>query len=251
MDAPRASAWAHHVRQALRLLRARRTRIKPFRCPLCGPSLLVQLDKHELAIRCARCGATPIAMSIASVLGAQIPNLGAAAVHELSARGPLHRFLQRKAASLVSSQYVEGEVPGSDVGGVRVEDVQRLTFPSSSFDVCTSTEVFEHVPNDRQAFAEILRVLRPRGVLLFTVPITLNANTRERAAIVDGTLVHLLPPEYHRDPAGGQSPVLAFRDYGVDIVVRLNEAGFSKAEMIYPAGMSWFGCRRPVILARK
>ena len=247
----RGNSWVHRVRQALSLLRGDRTRIKPFRCPLCGPSLLVQLDKNEISIRCGRCGATPIAMSIASVLSAQIPNLGAAAVYELSARGPLHRFLQREAASLVSSQYVEGEVPGSDVGGVRVEDVQCLTFPSSSFDVCTSTEVFEHVPNDRQAFTEILRVLRPGGVLLFTVPITLNANTRERATIVDGALVHLLPPEYHRDPAAGHSPVLAFRDYGVDIVARLNEAGFSQAEIMTPAGMSWFGYGRPVILARK
>ena len=241
----------HRVRQALRLLRVHRLKIKPFRCPLCGPSILVQLDRSEIAIRCGRCGATPIAMSIASVLRNEIPDLGTAAVYELSARGPLHGFLQRTAASLVSSQYVAGEVPGSEVSGVRVEDVQRLTFPASCFDVCTSTEVFEHVPDDRRAFAEIHRVLRPGGVLLFTVPLMLDANTRERAAIVDGTLVHFLAPEYHRDPADGHGPVLAFRDYGVDIVGRLQEAGFSQARIVNPAGVTWFGYRRPVIWAGK
>jgi SAM-dependent methyltransferase len=190
-------------------------------------------------------------MSIASVLRSHVPGLHAAAVYELSARGPLHRFLRHQAASLVSSQYIAGEAPGSEVGGVRVEDVQCLTFPSASFDVCTSTEVFEHVPNDRRAFTEMLRVLRPGGVLLFTVPLALDANTLERAAIVDGALVHLLPPEYHRDPAAGQSKILAFRDYGVDIVKRLDEAGFSQAGIVKPAGASWFGFQRPVVLARK
>ena len=239
------------MRRAFALLRVQRMRVKPFRCPLCGPSLLIQLDTNEIAIRCARCGATPIAMSIASVLRSHVPGLHAAAVYELSARGPLHRFLRHQAASLVSSQYIAGEAPGSEVGGVRVEDVQCLTFPSASFDVCTSTEVFEHVPNDRRAFTEMLRVLRPGGVLLFTVPLALDANTLERAAIVDGALVHLLPPEYHRDPAAGQSKILAFRDYGVDIVKRLDEAGFSQAGIVKPAGASWFGFQRPVVLARK
>jgi SAM-dependent methyltransferase len=243
--------WGRRVRQALALVRARRTRIKPFHCPLCGPSLLVKLDTHEIAVRCARCGATPIAMSIASVIRARIAGLGTAAVYELSARGPLHRFLQREAASLSCSQYAEGAVPGSEIGGVRVEDVQGLTFAASSFDVCTSTEVFEHVPDDRRAFAEMLRVLRPGGVLVFTVPIDLDAKTRERAAIVDGTLVHRLPPEYHVDPAAGHNRVLAFRDYGGDIVSRLTEAGFAQAEVVNPDNVRWFGFRRPVIIARK
>lgn len=246
-----SNRWGRRVRQAFGLLRARRTRIKPFRCPLCGPSLLVQLDTDEIAVRCAKCGATPIAMSIASVIRAQIPNLGTAKVYELSARGPLHRFLQREASSLACSQYVEGKVPGSEVGGVRVEDVQCLTFGASSFDVCTSTEVFEHVPDDRRAFGEMHRVLRPGGVLVFTVPIALDAKTRERAIIADGTLVHRMPPEYHVDPATGHEPVLAFRDYGGDIVSRLTEAGFARAEIVNPDDVRWFGFRRPVILAHK
>ena len=242
--------WTTRAGRAIRLMHARDLRIKPFRCPLCGPSLLVQFASGEIAVRCGRCGATPIAMSIASVLVDRFANLSAANVYELSARGPLHRFLRRSAATLTSSQYVEGAVPGSEIDGIRVEDVQCLTFPSSSFDICTSTEVFEHVPDDRRAFAEIVRVLRARGVLLFTVPLTPDSGTRERAAIVDGELVHRLPPQYHRDPAAEHRPILAFRDYGADIVERLIAAGFSQAEIVTPA-VSWFGYRRPVILARK
>jgi ubiquinone/menaquinone biosynthesis C-methylase UbiE len=32
--------------------------------------------------------------------------------------------------------------------------VQRLSFADASFDLCTSTEVFEHVPDDRAGLRE-------------------------------------------------------------------------------------------------
>jgi SAM-dependent methyltransferase len=211
----------------------------------------VRLDENEIAVRCIKCGATPIAMSVASVLRARLPALNGATVYELSSRGALHRFLRRHAKALVSSQYVEGVVLGSEISGVRVEDVQQLTFPSNTFDVCTSTEVFEHVMDDRRGFRDVCRVLRQGGFLIFSVPIDLNAPTRERAKLVDGKVVHFETPEYHRDPYRTHEPVLAFRNYGFDIVAKLNEAGFSEAEIVHPMNPDWFGYLRPVVLARK
>jgi SAM-dependent methyltransferase len=243
-------AWPRRALAAVGALDLRKLRASAFRCPLCGPSLLVQLNDDEVAIRCARCGATPIAMSLACVLCACAPMLGEARVYELSARGAFHRFLRNRARSLVGSQYVAGAIPGSEVAGIRMEDVQRLTFPSCHFDICTSTEVFEHVPDDRKAFAEMWRVLKPGGLLFFTVPLDMHADTRERARMTDGALLHVLPPEYHRDPAFRERPVLAFRNYGKDIVARLIEAGFSQSWIRYP-DVSWFGYSRPVIVALK
>ena len=234
-----------------RMLNLRAAGVRPFRCPLCGPSVLVRLDAGELAVRCVRCGATPIAMSLASALRAYGPALNQAAIYELSARGAFHDFLRRNCRSLVVSQYVEGARCGSIVDGVRVEDVQRLTFPDASFDLCTSTEVFEHVPDDRRAFGEVLRVLKPAGLMLFTVPIDPNATTRERAALVDGRLVHFAPPEYHHDPASKLEPVLSFRDYGHDIVQRLLDAGFARAGIVRGPEAPWFGYERPVIAGWK
>jgi len=63
---------------------------------------------------------------------------------------------------------------------------------------------------------------------------------------------HLLTPVYHGDPIRGGAPILAFRDYGPDIVDRLLAAGFEAAWI--DAGASWsapFGFRRAVICARK
>jgi len=239
------------LRAGLSLLRLRHAAIRAFLCPLCGPSFLLKLDNNEIAVRCMRCGATPISMSLGLVVKTLVPNLRHARVCELSARGAFFHFLRRHANTVVGSEYIEGVPSGTTVNGVRVEDVQHLSFAAQSFELCTSTEVFEHVADDRRAFSEMHRVLKPAGMLLFTVPINLKSETFDRAAVSNGALIHFSSPEFHLDPARGSSPVLCFRNYGRDITDRLLEAGFSDAEVIVVDGASWFGHARPVILARK
>jgi SAM-dependent methyltransferase len=52
----------------------------------------------------------------------------------------------------------------------RIEDGESLPFPDSSFDVAVCTQVMEHLYHPQLAAADILRVLRPGGVLIATVP---------------------------------------------------------------------------------
>lgn len=47
---------------------------------------------------------------------------------------------------------------------------EGLPFPAGSFDVILSHEVLEHVQDDRQALAEMARVLRPGGRVVIFVP---------------------------------------------------------------------------------
>lgn len=49
-------------------------------------------------------------------------------------------------------------------------DLTCLPFPNSTFDVVTALDVVEHVREDEEALREVLRVLRPGGVLLISVP---------------------------------------------------------------------------------
>ena len=160
-------------------------------------------------------------------------------------------MLQNGAGHLQASEYFDDVTPGTVVDGVRCENVEKLSFEDACFDLCSSTDVFEHVVNDMAGYKELLRVLKPDGLLVFTVPLNLNGPTVERAAFRDGELVHYLPPEYHDDQLRGRGKVLAFRTYGVDIIDRLLAAGFRDARIDRSYRTSFFGFGRPVVIAHK
>lgn len=55
-------------------------------------------------------------------------------------------------------------------GAALVGNALKLPFADHSFDRVIASEVLEHVPEDRQAIAELVRVLRPGGTIAVTVP---------------------------------------------------------------------------------
>ncbi|MGA8277446.1 MAG: hypothetical protein WB784_04550 [Rhodanobacteraceae bacterium] len=67
-------------------------------------------------------------------------------------------------------------------------------------------------------------------------------HTVERAHLRGRKIEHLLDPVYHTDPLHGSRGILAFRDYGSDILDRLRAAGF-------PSGRAPV-LRRPYSVAR-
>jgi len=230
----------------------RELRVAVAYCPVCGCRRpLVKLAANEMAVRCVSCRASAVTMSVVSVLNKVAPKIGTLDVYELSTRGPLFHYFKGRVGTLTCSEYFADVVPGDFQNGVQCQDVQRLSFPDASYDLCTSTEVFEHVPDDAKGFSEMHRVLRPNGLLVFTVPLTGEKKTVERAELhPDGELHHLLPPEYHGDPISN-SGILAFRNYGRDITERLIIAGFSKAEIVMPEDEMPWGFVRPVIIAHR
>ncbi len=224
-----------------------------FECPAChGKRPALRLRSDEIGIRCLVCRASAVSLSLIAALREQVPDLSRRHVFEMSARGPLYHYLRRHAGKLHCSEYFPGVAPGTLVNGVECQDAQALNLASGQFDLCTSTEVFEHVADDHRAFQEMHRVLAPGGLLLFSVPIDPKAATLERARLLpDGTVQHLLPPEYHLDPHAGHQGILAFRTYGGDITQRLLDAGFSAAAIIRPDWKIPWDHARPVVLARR
>ena len=231
-------------------LRAGELRARPFACPACGLSLLLRLGADEMLVRCLRCRGTPVHLSLVAALRAHVPDLARRHAYELSTRGALHDFLAARCAGLATSEFLPGVAPGDVRDGVRCEDVQRLSFADGSFDLCTSTEVFEHVPDDLAGFRELARVLRPGGWLCFTVPILPAATTVTRARLAPEGVEHLLPPAYHGDRLTGADSVLVYRDYGADIVDRVRGSGFALATLWTPA-TPFFGHAREVLVARR
>jgi SAM-dependent methyltransferase len=58
------------------------------------------------------------------------------------------------------------------LGGKAIEgQITALPFADEAFDLVAAFDVIEHVEDDRQVFAELARVLKPGGVLLFSVPL--------------------------------------------------------------------------------
>lgn len=239
------------LKKAVDILDFRFLKFKLSKCPLHGNSLFVRLNDTMLGVRCVVCGAAPIATSIANVLMSHVPDYRQKKMYELSSRGAFFEFINKNVENAVFSEYMDDVKPGDSVNGVLCQDVQNLTFDDGVFDVCTSTEVFEHVPNDLQGFKEIYRVLRDSGVFVFTVPLYDVDTTVTRALLDNGEIVHLLPPEYHDDSIRGVGKVLVFRDYGRDIVDKLLSVGFTDVEIIEQPDCAGFGYTKDVIVARK
>jgi SAM-dependent methyltransferase len=61
------------------------------------------------------------------------------------------------------------DVRGLPTGGVGAS-AEALPFRSASFDIVTAFDVIEHCRDDQRAVAEAMRVLRPGGRLLVSVP---------------------------------------------------------------------------------
>lgn len=239
----------YRFRYALSIVRPGALALARFRCPLCRGGLLLRLARTEIGVRCLRCGASAITLSMVSALVAERPGFRADKVYELSSRGPLHAFLKREVGDLTCSEYFDDVPPGEWRGGVQCQDIHSLTYPDASFDLVTSTEVFEHVADDLRGFAEIRRVLRPGGAFVFTVPIEDAEQTVERAVQSAGSVRHLLPPAYHDDRIRGRNAVLVFRDYGRDIPARLLAAGFASARIDWRWAQGFLGAGRGVVIA--
>lgn len=219
------------------------------RCPLCNSYLLVKLNNSETGVRCISCQAGVVQMSIIMAVQKHTKDLKSLNAYELSSGGPVVTFLKENTGSLTLSEYFDDVNPGEMKGGVLCQDVQALTFNDNVFDLCTSTEVFEHVPDDMRGFQEIFRILKKQGVMIFTVPINLAGATLQRAIIENNELVHLEEPEYHDDAIRGQGKVLAYRTYGTDIVAQLKKAGFEDAVIDQTFTDQLFGHGRAVIVA--
>lgn len=63
-----------------------------------------------------------------------------------------------------------GEVPESHEAQAVRGDALCLPFADDTFDRIICSEVMEHLPNDTGALAELVRVLKPGGIIAVTVP---------------------------------------------------------------------------------
>jgi SAM-dependent methyltransferase len=203
-------------------------------CVFCSrPTRFLVSGRESRSIRCFSCKAT--AISLATITQVQKLKLSPSesVVYELSYHGAVYRYLAENFTNFECSEYFSAYPKGERVNGVRNEDVQSLTFGDESFDLVTSTEVFEHVPNYLAGFSEVCRVLRGGGWFVFTVPLYDSVLTKQICKLMpDGRLEWLESEEYHDSRVTGTRSVPVFWHHSKrQVVSDLLKCGFRYAKV--------------------
>jgi len=143
-------------------------------------------------------------------------------VLEINSAGQLTPFLER--------------IPGYRLVSYPEVDMQNMAaIGNETFEIVLHSDTLEHIPDPVQALRECLRVLKPGGQLLYTVPIIVGRLTRRR----DG-----LSPSYHGDYKNPRADHLVVTEYGADAWCQLLEAGFAAASIFslsYPHSLALIG----------
>jgi len=101
-----------------------------------------------------------------------------------------------------------------------VQDSMNIQFPDNTFDVVNCTQIYEHVPDDRQMMREIYRILKPGGICFFAA----------------GNRIVLMEPHY-------KLPLLSiFPKFLSHKYVKL----FKKADFYYETHRTYWGLRKLV-----
>jgi SAM-dependent methyltransferase len=216
-------------------------------CPCCvKKKIFLSLGKEPYKTRCLSCKGTLISLSVIKTITTNrsiiIDN-----TYELSFHGVLFEFLKKNSKKFTFSEYFPAS-KSRYINGIRNEDVQKLTFNSQSFDLITSTEVFEHVPNYLLGFKEIYRVLKKDGFFCFTVPV-FKMPKQICKLHKDGSLLWLAPEEYHGSRLTGDNSVPVFWHHSREQILKdLFATGFKEAKSI---NHFWFNKTNQIVFLAK
>jgi ubiquinone/menaquinone biosynthesis C-methylase UbiE len=104
----------------------------------------------------------------------------------------------KSSLNLVETYYDSSQPLGSEWEGLINQDMQQLGFESEQFDLVVHSETLEHLHQYDRALAECLRVLKPGGAQIYTVPLIRSRSTRQRLRLdATGKCLSSLPPSYH------------------------------------------------------
>ncbi|QXP86879.1 class I SAM-dependent methyltransferase [Methylococcus capsulatus] len=162
---------------------------------------------------CTNCLSIPRQRHIQHILDTHFRGWDSLQIHESS---PSNDLIARHCRHYSFSQYFESEEEGATIDGIRNENLESLTFPDDSFDLFITQDVFEHIFFPHLAAKEIMRVLKPGGAHVFTVPKEKHLpSSRPRARLVDSEIEYLDDPVYHGNPVGDGKALVTW-EYGDD-----------------------------------
>jgi SAM-dependent methyltransferase len=111
-------------------------------------------------------------------------------------------------------------------------DMRALPFDDGSFDLVVHSDTLEHVEHPVLALGECRRILKPGGVMAFTVPVIVARLSRSREG---------LPPSYHGREGDNLEDYRVATEFGADVWATVLEAGFSNCTLVtlmFPASVA-------------
>lgn len=147
-------------------------------------------------------------------------------VLEYAVHGPFIRHLSNS-ENYVQCYYLDGVPLGEAKDGIQCQDLRNTTFADDTFDLIVTSDILKHVDGAKSAIQEILRILKPGGVHVSSIPLRwpLRQETVTRATINANGVVHVLEPVYHK--SGLNEPMLVFSEFGIDVLSWHSELGGS------------------------
>ena len=140
---------------------------------------------------------------------------------------------------------IDVEDAGHDHANSKVDryyDGRDIPFGDAHFDGAVSFEVFEHVVDLDHTLAEIRRVLKPQGLLLFSMPLVFGE--------------HEMPHDYRRLTSFGIAQLLDRSGFAIEGIHRTSSNLGTSSQMLIdaivdcrPAGMWWKILRLPLVIA--
>jgi hypothetical protein len=207
--------------------------VMPGYCVACGWGNLIVKDYgtrpppwRETALCC--CGMNTRMRTVLDWLVSKEGASSEARIYCTEATTPFFRSLSGLYRNAVGSEYIADRIApgGIDDRGVLCQNLESLTFPDDTFDYIVTLDVLEHVFSYQSALSELVRVLKPGGVALITVPFRWDEErTVQRARLNGQTVEHLLPPAYHSDPIRKGGALVTY-DYGWDLVRTMQNLGW-------------------------